>query len=431
MSEAIASRSIPPPLKEITDFSFKHVEKRKLDNGIPVYILNAGVQDLLKVELLFRNPAFDASQPLLHSAVNRLLSEGTSKHSAQQLAEMVDYYGAYYETEQSADISSVVLHTLNKHFEKTLPVIHEIITDASFPERELAVYQQNNKQRLVVENEKVGSLGRRKFSEIIFGPSHGYGYFIKLDDYDKLSRDVLKNFHSAQYVGNHCEIIISGKVDDGIFMTLNKILGKTDWIRGNGVSPSVTSFQPSAQKLKYIEKEDAIQSAIRIGRPLFNKTHPDYAGMQVLNTLLGGYFGSRLMKNIREDKGYTYGIGSAAVSMINGGYFFIASEVGADVCLPALDEVYREIEILKTEPIPAEELQMVKNYMLGSFLKSIDGAFNLADRWKGIMLYNLDYDYYTRFIHTVKSITPEEIMHLALRYLDRESLYELVVGKKQ
>ncbi|CAN5488230.1 pitrilysin family protein [soil metagenome] len=430
MSEEILSRSNPPSLQQIEDFSFQHVEKRKLDNGIPVFIMNAGVQDVLKAELIFTNPAFNPAQPLLHSAVNRLMSEGTSRHNAQQLAEMVDYYGAYYETEQSTDYCAVVLHTLTKHFSSTLLVILEIITDAAFPEKELAVYKQNNKQRLTVENEKVGSVARRKFSEIIFGSEHGYGYYTKPEDYDKLSQAALQNFYNAHYVSNHCTIVISGKVNEDAFKVLNNILGRPDWSKGNGEVTPVTPFNSSTGKINYIEKEGAIQSAIRIGKPMFSKTHPDYAGMQVLNTLLGGYFGSRLMKNIREDKGYTYGIGSAVVSMIQGGYFFIASEVGADVCESALAEIYKEIEILKSEPVPAEELQMVKNYMLGSFLKSIDGAFNLADRWKGIMFYNLDYDYYQQFINTVKSVSSEDIIRLAQKYLQRESLYELVVGKK-
>ena len=401
-----------------------------LDNGIPVYFLNAGVQEVVKVELIFRNPSFDANQPLMYSAANRLMGEGTSAHSAQQIAEMIDYYGSYYETEQSADYCSVVLHSLNRHLGNTLPVIHEIITDAAYPEKELSVYQQNNKQRLTVENEKVGSIARRKFSELIFGPQHPYGHFTRPEDYDKLSSTALLNFHRSHYVSDHCIIILSGKVDKETISMVNSILGKKDWTRGNGMESSVPAIQTSQVKENYIERDNAIQSAIRIGRPMFNKSHPDYSGMQVLNTILGGYFGSRLMKNIREEKGYTYGIGSAVVSMLQGGYFFIASEVGAEVCSPALAEVYKEIEILRSEPVPEDELQMVKNYMLGSFLKSIDGAFNLADRWKGIMFYNLDYDYYDRFIKTVRTITPGELMALAQNYLSKESLSELVVGKK-
>jgi len=430
MSEDILSRTLPPPLQSITDFSFRHVEKTMLDNGIPVYFLNAGVQEVVKVELIFRNPVFDPAQPLMHSAANRLMSEGTSSHSAQQLAEMVDYYGSYYETDQSADYCSVVLHTLNRHLGSTLPVIHEIITDAAYPEKELSTYQQNNKQRLTVENEKVGSIARRKFSEIIFGPTHPYGYFTNPEDFDKLTRTALINFHRVHYVSDHCTILLSGKVDKETIAMVNRIFGKKDWMRGNGIQTVVPAKQTSDVRINYIERDNAIQSAIRIGRPMFNKVHPDYAGMQVLNTILGGYFGSRLMKNIREEKGYTYGIGSAVVSMLHGGYFFIASEVGAEVCSPALVEVYKEIEILGKEPVSDDELQMVKNYMLGSFLKSIDGAFNLADRWKGIMFYNLDYDYYERFINTVSTITPAELMMLAQKYLSTENLSELVVGKK-
>ena len=431
MSADTVSRSFPPVLKPIDDFTFRHVETGSLDNGVPVYVLNGGVQEVVKLELIFRNPAFNIQRPLLFMATNRLMGEGTSMHNAQQLAEMVDYYGAYYETEQTADYCSVVLHTLTKHFGSTLPVIHEIIMDAAFPEKELSVYSQNNKQRLTVENEKVGSVARRKFSEIIFGPEHSYGYFVKPDDYDGLTRDVLLSFQRSHYSGSHCSILISGNVTDEIFRILNTVFGRQEWMKSNGEETHGSGFHSSSKKINYIEKENAIQSAIRIGKPLFNKTNPDYASVQVLNTLLGGYFGSRLMKNIREDKGFTYGIGSAVVSMLQGGYFFIASEVGSDVCAPALEEIYKEIELLRTEPVPEVELQMVKNYMLGAFLKSIDGAFHLADRWKGIMFYNLGYDYYEKYIERVKTVTSDDIMRLAGEHFQRDSFYELVVGKKQ
>jgi predicted Zn-dependent peptidase len=249
-------------------------------------------------------------------------------------------------------------------------------------------------------------------------------------DYDSLTTASLKAFHRSHYVSNHCTLFVSGNVNSEVLQTLNTVLGKPNWMRGNGVSHPAAVFQTSGQHVNYVEKEEAIQSAIRIGKLMFNKTHRDHPGMQVVNTLLGGYFGSRLMKNIREDKGYTYGIGSAVVSLLQGGYFFISSEVGSDVCSNAIDEIYKEIELLKTEPVPAEELQMVKNYMLGSFLKSIDGAFNLADRWKGILFYNLGYDYYERYIQTVKTISSEEVMQLARKHFQRESFLELVVGKK-
>jgi predicted Zn-dependent peptidase len=152
--------------------------------------------------------------------------------------------------------------------------------------------------------------------------------------------------------------------------------------------------------------------------------------MLVLNMILGGYFGSRLIKNIREDKGYTYGIGSGIISMKNAGYFYIASEVGADVRKQAVHEVYKEIERLRKEPVPSGELSLVKNYMTGSFLRSIDGPFALADKLKGIMDYDLDFTkYYSQYIQTIKNITSKQLLELANKHFGEDSIYETVVGK--
>ena len=179
-----------------------------------------------------------------------------------------------------------------------------------------------------------------------------------------------------------------------------------------------------------MEKKDALQSAIKMGKMLFTKPHEDYLGMLVLNTVFGGYFGSRLMANIREDKGYTYGIGSAVVSFTKAGYFTISTEVGAEVTKDALKEIYFELNKIQTELISDSELALVRNYMLGTFLRSIDGPFALADRFKGIYFHGLGYDYYERYVETIKSITPKQLQDLANKYLKKEEMIELVVGKK-
>jgi zinc protease len=164
---------------------------------------------------------------------------------------------------------------------------------------------------------------------------------------------------------------------------------------------------------------------------MITRSHPDYPGMAVLNTLLGGYFGSRLMSNIREDKGYTYGIGSAMVSLREAGYFFISTEVGADVTTAALDEIYKEVKRLQDEPAGEDELSTVRNYLSGTFLKSIDGPFALIDRFKTLTLSGLGYDYYDRYLQTVQSISPAQLQELALRYFNRNDFMELVVGLKK
>jgi len=426
--EQLLDRSIPPLIKLQDEFDIRHADKAVLDNGISLYSVSAGFQDVIRVEFIFTNPQFNPEKPLTVNATNRLLGEGTSKHNAQQLADMVDYYGSFYETDQSADYCSVVLLSLNKHLENTLPIVYEIVSDAVFPEHELSVFKQNNRQRLVVENERVNSVARKKFNEMMFGANHPYGFYVKPEHYEAIQREDLKQFHKKQYTASHCTVIVSGIVSDKAIKAINKVFGSKEWLGESNHLKTNYSADITKEKKVYLQKADALQSAIRVGKPMFNKKHPDYAGMQVLNTILGGYFGSRLMKNIREDKGYTYGIGSALVSMIHDGYFFIASEVGVEVTNATLDEIYKEIKTLQTEPVPDDELTIVKNYILGSFLKSIDGSFNLADRWKSLMLYGLDYDYYDKYINTVKNISSEMLLLLAQKYFDESTLYELVVG---
>jgi predicted Zn-dependent peptidase len=182
---------------------------------------------------------------------------------------------------------------------------------------------------------------------------------------------------------------------------------------------------------KHLAKADAIQTAIRIGKRLFTKTHPDYCSITVLNTLLGGYFGSRLMSNIREDKGYTYGISSGIVSMKEGGYFIISTEVGSEVCDPAIHEIYREIGKLRTELVPLEELNLVKNYMLGSFLRSIDGAFAQIERFIAVEEYGLGLDFYRQYVDTIRSIDVKRLRDLANQYLQEDSFVELTAGKRE
>ena len=237
-------------------------------------------------------------------------------------------------------------------------------------------------------------------------------------------------FYKEHYHSGNCTIIASGKLDDNLIETLNRYFGKTTWGTVCDISKPEVHINATQVQKHFIERPDAIQSAIRVGRLLFNKTHPDYFKFQVLNTILGGYFGSRLMANIREDKGYTYGIGSGLSSLVNAGYFFISTEVGADVTNQTLTEIYKELHTLRTELVDEEELETVRNYVLGQFLRSVDGPYALADKFKAIWEFDLDYSYFETYFNAVKTITPQDIKDLANKYFQEKDLIELVVGKK-
>jgi zinc protease len=428
----ILDRKTAPQSHALEKIHIAQAENQKLDNGVPISIVNAGTQDLVKVEFVFNAGVWQQSVLLQASCTNSMLDEGTKTRKASQIADDVDYYGAYLEQEANQDWASVVLYTLNKHLASVLPVLEDILKNPVFPQNELNILLQNKRQGFLVDDQKVAHVARTRFSSLIFGKECPYTYKLTIEDFDKLKRDHLVDFYNKFYKSNHCNIVVSGKVNSDTVKLINKHFGGKDW-GAEATIPVVNSsvIVSDSQNKHLILREDAVQSAIRIGRILFNKLHPDYHAMKVLNTVLGGYFGSRLMANIREDKGYTYGIGSRIVSLRNAGYFFISTEVGVDVCKPAIKEIYTEVKRLRDDLVTDGELDLVKSYMLGDFVRSVDGPFALAEKFKKIKLYNLGYDYYDTFVDTVKSVTSAQLRELANKYLSEDHLHELVVGKMQ
>ncbi|MCX3266380.1 pitrilysin family protein [Pedobacter agri] len=421
------NRQQAPDFKQVSTINFIQPQHKQLDNGVPVYIVYSGEQDLVRIEFLFNNVNWNLEKPLQAIAVSAMLNNGTSKRSSKEIAEQIDFYGAFFQTEYAQDQSTVTLYSLNKHLASVLPIVKNVLSDSQFPQHELDLYIQNQKQKLQVNLQKNDILSRKEFAHSLFGNT-AYGVDIQAKHYDELKREDLVDYFKAAYTPNNCTIIVSGKFDEESLNLLNQQFGN-NWASCDAVVNKFT-FEDSNKQYVYKERPEAIQSAIRIGKIAVNRKHEDFPGLQILNTVLGGYFGSRLMNNIREDKGYTYGIGSGISSLQDAGYLFIATEVGAEVCADALIEIYKEIELLKTELVGEEELTLVKNYMLGSMLGSLENIFSHADKFKNLHFFGLDYDYYDRYINKVKSITAEEIRDLAKKYLTTEEFTEVVVGKK-
>lgn len=400
---------------------------KQLDNGVPLWLVDAGEQDLVRVECVFQHVNWDSSRPLQATAVLAQLNEGTKTHTAEQIAEHLDYYGAFLQTDFTFDQSVIALYTLNKHLARVLPVFMNLLQLPVFPDRELETYRRNQKQKLRVSQEKNEFLARKKFNKILFGENL-YGHETAPEDFDTLDRAQLLAYHAASFQPRNVQVIIAGKITPEV----NELISQAFSAWQNSEAPAQKNhfhFDALHGAFEQTGKKDALQSAIRMGKRMVNRVHADFAGLQVLNTILGGYFGSRLMANIREEKGYTYGIGSGLVSLQQAGYFFIASEVGADVCADAISEIRKEINTLREHLVPDEELHRVRNYMLGSFLGSLENAFSHADKFKNIHFSGLDYSYYTRYIETVRHITPKELLHLAQRYLDPEEMVTVVAGK--
>jgi zinc protease len=424
-------RTAAPTFRAIEHIHIPQAEEHHLSNGIPVYTINSGSQELMKIEFIFKAGMFYQSQPLLASCTNNLIETGSKNYTANQISERIDYYGGFLELETGQDLASVTLYTLNKYFNETIGVVQDILHAPTFPKDEFDIYINNKKQKHLINSQKVSVLVRRRFNELLFGENHPYGRDAKDEDFDKVNVDIIRKFYGDHYNSKSCTIFVSGCIPKQMLSKMDVLFGTGDWGSAQtNLTISSEKIDTTKQNHHIVLKEDAIQSAIRVGRTLFNKTHPDYFHFQVLNTILGGYFGSRLMANIREDKGYTYGIGSGLSSLSNAGFFFISTEVGADVTQKALDEIYKEMKILREQLVGEEELRTVKNYILGQFLRSVDGPFALADKFKGIWQYGLTYDYYEKYFAAVNNVTTAQLRDLANKYLQEKDMIECVAGKK-
>lgn len=418
-----------PVLHGIDSVHYTPAQAVGLVPGLPVYLISEGSQDVLRLELVFRAGTAWHANPLIPSFAASMMQEGSSKHSAAEIAEGIDRYGAFLELDHDKDFATITLYTLRRYFAETLEWVMEMVGDAQFPEREWEILRKNRLQKFRINSGKVAFVSGKKFQELIFGGSP-YGAEFSEREYESATLEQLRQFRNARYDLRHALILLCGKVDHEAVEILRAAV-KPYVSEGKGfVGLPQTSFgQAIAPGKHYIEKPDAIQSALRIGRRLFTRHHADYFGIKILSTVLGGYFGSRLMSNIREDKGYTYGIGAGAVAYETEGWFYISTEVGADVTRDALREIYFELGKLREEPIPADELDLVRNYMLGSLLKSFDGTFERMERFKGNMLYGLPDDYYARYTEAIRTISPAELQRIAQTWWREEDLTELVVGK--
>ena len=421
------NRSTAPEIVDPVNFQLKLKPYTKfiLKNGIEVYTIDAGAEELMMVEWVFYAGNWFEEKNLVAATSNFLLKNGTAKRSAFEINEHFEYYGSYLNRACYNETATITLHTLTKHIGELLPVVRELISESVMPEEELTIYKQNMKQRLTVNLKKSDFVAGRTIDALLFGAEHPYGKFSSFKEFDALSRDELMEFYKSFYQKGKVILFAAGKLPSNLEQLLNENFG--DLPLGNIIVDKKVA-DPSGERIHRVSVDpDGVQGSIRIARPFPNRHHPDFMKVSVLNTILGGFFGSRLMTNIREDKGYTYGIHSYLQNNIHDSAWMVSTEAGRDVCDATIKEVYAEMNDLREELVDEEELHLVRNYMMGIILGDLDGPFQILSRWKNIILNNLDEKYFFDSIKTIKTISAEEIRELAKKYLKPEDFYELVV----
>jgi len=425
----ILDRTEAPDYKIINKINLPEPQSQTLDNGIPLHVINIGEQPVVRFECIFESGNWHEKTKGASYFAIKMLPEGTISMTSSEVSEAFDKIGAFIDLNHSSDRSGIVVYCLSRFLPEVMTIVKEMIGEPTFPEKELDELRNITLQNLRVNMEKTAYLATTEFRRQLFGSEHPYGQSQEEKNIQGLPMAAIRG-HFEQFLKNGKRtIILAGQISDTDVSLVNEYFGQSDYkIETTEIAHSIDTAYEGKEVL--VEKTDSVQSTIRIGRRLFTRQHPDYFKMLVTNEILGGYFGSRLMKNIREEKGLTYGISSHMVTLGREGYFMIGTDVKKEFTQQTIDEIKKEIHRLQTELIDDTELQTVKNFMAGEFAGSLNTAFEVADRQKIILLDKLPADFFSRYIDQIHATTAEDIKQMALAYLQPEKMVEVVVGGK-
>ncbi len=415
-----------PKIHSITKIPVRPFTSFNLDNGLPVYYIRQGSQELVKLDIVFKGGRHHE----LHKSLNRIfagvIKEGTQKDSAETLYEFFDRYGASYTSRSSLDYTTFTLMSLSKFFPILIQKFSEIILEPLFAEEEILKCIDNNCRKLELDQSKNELVAYRLLTEKLFGEDAVYGYNSTKENFQQITRERLVEYHQDMMTNQECTLFLCGQYDDTVEQSINQAFGQWSYTKGRKIHYKKSSFTNTDQfKFPAVQQH---QSAIRIGRKFGNRKDKAYAQMTFLNNVLGGYFGSRLMKNIREEKGYTYNVFSSLDTLLCEGYFYISTEVSPHHVKDASNEIVKEMELLRQVPLEKEELEMNRNYILGNLLTAVDGPFQTIRLIKSAVLNGETREDVLHTIETFKSITAREVQHTAEEFLDPSTFMHLTIG---
>ena len=426
-------RTKAPETYEIDAITLQIAEVTHLSNGARMHMIKSETQPVIRLDFVFKAGKWFDSKTGVSDLAAKMLLEGTLNHTAKQIADKVAFYGASFENNHGYDRTEFTLYCLSKYVQELLPLVLDVLQNPVFPEEEYKLLKKRTIQNVKVQRQKNSYLATHSFTKQLYGAQHPYVFGFEDGDLENLAKEELENFYKNRFITQELEVFACGAIDDDMQRYLERE------IQHLNIQPSKASHTTaqkdatpnSADKTNLVLVEKSLQSSIRVGRLFPHITHQDYLQLLVLNEVFGGYFGSRLMRNIREDKGYTYGIYSVVSPKEHGSLFYIGTDVNYTVTDKTLNEIVKEIKILQQEEIPEEELGTVKNYMLGKFLNDINTIFDQCDRYKRIVLYDLPQNHYNNFVTTIRTSTSAELLKLANKYLQEEELYTAIAGRRE
>ena len=424
-------RTVAPPVQPLARVTLPAADVLLLPSGARLHVLANDAQPVVRLQVVFRAGKVAEDRPGLASLTARMLLEGTTSRTARQIADEVAFYGASLDCDAGFDRSTLTLYCLTRHLPALLPLVTDVLSNPAFPVAELEQLKTRTIQNVLVERQKTSFLASERFNELLFGAETPYGRPFDSDAYQALTVEEAQGFHRLAYSLDNAEVFLCGDVAAEQELVVAAFSAVS--MAGNAAATVQASTATQVAAFAAIDTDrvavaGSLQASVRMGRDWPSPTHPDTHRLKLLVNVLGGYFGSRLMRNIREDKGLTYGIYASVAPREWGTSLVIGTDVKGESADFAVSEIQMEMRRLQEELIPAEELAIVKNYILGKFANELSTVFEQCDKYKNIIFLGLPADYYTEFVRLTETADAETLQELAQHYLVPEAMQIVVAG---
>jgi len=419
-------RTKAPALKEYSDVRLSMPEWQTLPNGLQWCVVDYGEVEVCQIDVFVGGGILEQPKRYIAQLLTSMLAKGSGKYTSEDVAEQMDFYGAITNGSVSDHYIKRSMRCTNEKLEKLLPIFFDMITSPSFPQKELDKLSDRIVADATVRLQRVSAIAGVRMSQMYYGLDSPLAGEMSADGVRKVSVDDLREFYSRHFAPGNCKVVISGAVSDDVTQQITKWLGAWQPRQYDALTPWRRT--PESKKYDEILKPDASQTAVSITIDAIGREHPDYIPLRILIMVFGGYFGSRLMSNIREDKGYTYDIQSYLVGRKEDGYIGIGTECASQYTNEVLVEIKREMKRLRDELIGHYELEIVKNHMLTDLVKTLDNAFSIAGYIESMICYGVSPDYFNNQFVQVQNITSEQLQKMAQKYLVEDSMRIVLVG---
>ncbi len=417
----------PPPSGDIKMPVVPTFETEVLPNGAMLHVMPGGNQSIVKIEINVAAGSLRTSRALIASSTAELLSEGTEFHTAQEMAEALDFYGAYTWPKSSITRASVSSLCVERDLKHIVELVNEIIRHPAFPDEEVELYKAQEIQNFDMKMLKTPYLASRAMLHALYAPGCRYGRVARHEDYDNLTPQALRDFHAEAYRPNGAHIFVSGRPSDDDICFIAETFGTTDW------QPGPTWEIPGPEYNKTSSRTmiefDGEQTSVRVFRPIFNRSHPDMLPFGMANAALGGYFGARISQNLRERLGLTYGAYSTLNVNKFRGVHSISTEVKTGSHEQVVREIFNDMERLASECITDREMETLRGFMKGEMLHYFDSVLTSADTVAAFMLEDVNMDYVNDYYRIASDISKEEIRQMAAKWLVAGEYSVVCVGK--